>query len=543
MQYSGSLLKHKATKIKLIALSVSSGILFSFGWPPLGIPFLLFFAFLPLLFIEDYILKNKSSKSSLYLYSIIAFFIWNLSACWWIANASIVGMIAAVLFNSSFMAFVFYLFHICRRNYLPKHQSYIILVFFFIAMEYLQLRMEIAWPWLNMGDSFAIFPDIIQWYEYTGSQGGSLWILLVNIAVFYLYKSIKENNNRTIFNLISAIALIIIPIAVSYIILSNYEETENPVEIVIVQPNVDPYEEQFSQHPSELIQRNIDLARKKTDSSVSFVVLPESAIMERVWERKVNNSYCINSIRDFLNIYPNAAFISGAKTLKKYEKYEKLKISARKFKNYDIWYDVFNSSLLIDNSSNVQVSHKSILVPGVEKMTFSPLFKFLEKYAVDMGGIKGTLGTDDNRQIFEKDSLKVAALICYESVYGYYCSEFVKEGASIIFIITNDGWWGNTAGHIQHKQKAVIRAIENRRSVARSANTGISCFINQKGRILESISYGKADVIRQKLNANTKLTFYTVYGDYIGRVSLFSAMLVLLIFFATIIRKKRRLIR
>ena len=131
-------------------------------------------------------------------------------------------------------------------------------------------------------------------------------------------------------------------------------------------------------------------------------------------------------------------------------------------------------------------------------------------------------------------------IICYESIYGEFVSGYVNEGAGLLFIITNDGWWGNTPGYRQHFQYARLRAIENRRSIARSANTGISGFINQRGDVLKQTPYWEDAAITETLNANSSLTFYAKNGDYLGRLSAFTGILLLIYGFVKGFLKKRK---
>jgi apolipoprotein N-acyltransferase len=163
-------------------------------------------------------------------------------------------------------------------------------------------------------------------------------------------------------------------------------------------------------------------------------------------------------------------------------------------------------------------------------MPFPWLLKPLGDFAIDLGGTVGQLGVDKEQIPFTiNDTLKIAPVICYESVYGDFVNRFVKNGANMIFVITNDGWWGNTPGHRQHMLFSAVRAVETRRSVARSANTGISCFVNQRGDVSQATPYWEPAVIRQTLNANDKVTFYVKYGDYIARGSVLGLLLFVLI--------------
>ena len=110
-----------------------------------------------------------------------------------------------------------------------------------------------------------------------------------------------------------------------------------------------------------------------------------------------------------------------------------------------------------------------------------------------------------------------------------------------MFITTNDGWWGNTAGHRQHFIYARLRAIETRRSIARSANTGISAFINQRGDILQESNYWEPAVLKDSINANDKITYYTQQGDYIARIAAFISVMLLLIAISMALRNRKKL--
>jgi len=160
-----------------------------------------------------------------------------------------------------------------------------------------------------------------------------------------------------------------------------------------------------------------------------------------------------------------------------------------------------------------------------------------------LGGTFRSHGTQDYRDAFPSSDgqFYVGPVICYESIFGEFVTEYVSEaGANLIFVITNDGWWGDTPGYIQHNSFSALRAIENRRSIARSANTGISSFFNQKGEILESLGWWERGAIRETINANSEITFYTRHGDYFGRVSAFAGIALLLYTLSMGIIKKRQ---
>jgi apolipoprotein N-acyltransferase len=151
---------------------------------------------------------------------------------------------------------------------------------------------------------------------------------------------------------------------------------------------------------------------------------------------------------------------------------------------------LYNSSFMLSGDS-VSQYHKSKLVPGTEIMPFISYLPFLEELAVglDENSTTGTLGTSNNYNPINFEQHSLVPAICYESIYGQHLARFVRNGAQFIAIITNDAWWGNTPGYKQHFSYARLRAIENRKWVARSANTGISGFINSKGEVVQQSEY------------------------------------------------------
>jgi apolipoprotein N-acyltransferase len=512
-------------KYKLLLLAVLSGVLLWLSWPARGFPLLLFIAFVPLLFIEDYITRNKLnfSKASLFLYSWLAFLIWNLLSTWWIYNSTLFGAVAAVIFNALFMAIVFHLYHMIRRNLFKGRKGYYVLIFFWITFEYLHLDWDLTWSWLNLGNGFAHYPEWVQWYEFTGTFGGTLWVLggniLIYIALKYGFGNIRMKTRAIIYGTCAAL-VIGIPIGGSYIRYSSYFEKENPIDIVVVQPNIDPWNEKFSgMSQEEQLDKILRLAREKVDEKTDFLICPETALPEGINEDVLDDSESIDSLKALIHDFPNLKIVIGISSYRFFKPGEKLSETARKTGDGKDYYDSYNAAMYLDSTFKAQIYHKSKLVPGVEKMPFPKLMKPLEKFAIKLGGMSGSYGIQKERTPLGpvNSPIKIAPCICYESIYGDFMTGYVRKGANVIFIITNDGWWGDTPGYRQHFQYARLRAVETRRSIARSGNTGISGFINQRGDVFQPTKYWVEEVIRQKINANSSLTIYALFGDYIGR--------------------------
>jgi len=518
-------------KFWLILLSVLSGVLLSIAWPARGFPGFLFVGLIPLLYIEDHIAlrRGKFFRFSPMLYSYPAFFTWNLLTTWWIVNSTTIGAVMAIVINAFFMSAVFQAFHFSKKHLKSAASGYAALIVYWISFEYLHLNWNLNWPWLNLGNGFASFHHWVQWYEYTGAIGGTLWVLVANILGYKLMMDLK----RPIighWSLVIGFSLwILIPIGISYIIYHNYKEEPRPVNIVVVQPNFDPYSEQYVLPPAEVLARIMQLGGPMLDSATRFLVAPESAIQEDMWENNLKTFYTLPALKEYVAKYPNLNIIVGGSTFRYYEPGQTVPYTARKFKDADQYYDAYNAAILVNALDSLQLYHKSKLTPGVETLPSFKGFKWLERYAIDLGGTVGSLGTDEIRKVYRTvNTVPASAVICYESVFGEFFGEFVKNGAEVMFIITNDGWWGNTGGYRQHFSFASLRAIETRRAIARSANTGISAFIDQRGDDLQETAYWQPAAIKGAVNANSRITFYTRNGDYLARMSVALAVIILL---------------
>ena len=302
----------------------------------------------------------------------------------------------------------------------------------------------------------------------------------------------------------------------------------------MVQPNIDPYNEKFNSDYQPQFFKMLRLIKGKITQKTEYLVLPETFITGVHWfgveEKGIENKEEIIWFKDSLiEKFPNLKIIVGASSYVIYENPKDVTATARKDPD-GIAFDCFNTAFQIDKKG-VQIYHKSKLVPGSERMPFPALFKPLEKLALDMGGTTGSLGTQDKRVSFSgnDNSVGVAPVVCYESVFSDYVTEYVRAGATFIFIITNDGWWDDTPGYVHHLNYARLRAIENRRQIARSANTGVSCFIDEFGNITHATEYWKDAVIEKDIFSNKELTFFSRFGDLISYFSIIIAISALVI--------------
>ena len=556
--------------ITKISLALLSGLLIAASWPTNGFTPLIFIAFVPLIFLQDYKTTSQqdNKKDNIFLFSFLTFLVWNSLTTWWVWNSTPAGSIAMILLNSTFMATTFWLYHFTRKKIFHNKKGFFLLILFFLAFENLHLTWQLNWPWLNIGNVFSHNHTWVQWYEFTGIAGGTIWVLLANILAYKVLKRLQdykttrpqdltpesvENTTGEFGTSTSSVtkpnpqflssstpqillflAVVLIPIIASKIMYHSYEEKGEEVEVVVAQPNIDPWKEEFRLSAAEILDRNFSVAEPLITENTRFVLSPESTIHESIWLEKIKLYRSIKESKLFSK-NNNITYIVGASTLGLAS--DKNDFAARKFYDADEYYYSYNTALSISDTSDIQTHQKSKLTPGVEIMPSWWFLRPIKNLAIDLGGTIGTLKTEDTVSVFDYGKYKVAPLICYESVFGSYVTDFVRNGANMIFVITNDGWWGDTPGHRQHFEMSKLRAIENRRSVARSANTGISGFINQRGDVVESSNYWEPIGLRNTLNVNDKMTFYSRHGDYIYRAASFIAILVLCFTFVISIKK------
>ncbi|MNJ91467.1 Apolipoprotein N-acyltransferase [compost metagenome] len=521
-------------------LALLSAFLMWLAWPP--IPYttpLLLVGLVPLLIALDKIILQKAEKTGkkVFLTAGLTFLVWNTASIYWVYNAisavnnPVVSAFVSLIpfgLGALLMTFAFWLYYRLRGVTNTKI-AYAGLISFYVAMEYLHQSWDLAFPWMTLGNGLSGMHQLAQWYEYTGVYGGSVWILLSNILAFEAYKRFKTDAKGYL-KLRPAmlwVLVVILPIGLSLAKYYQYKEKVVPVNVVTVQPNIDPYQKFGSLSAADQLNILTHLSDSIAQPNTEYFIWPETAIPNYADEDRIRSNPDFNTVQQFLSKYKNGTVITGIESVKLYN--DKQTVSAKQDPS-GVYFDSFNTAMQVENSANVQFYHKSKLVPGVEKMPFPAALSILGPIFEGFGGSGGGWGWQDKPGVFYAYSgIGVAPVICYESLWGEWIGEAVKNGAQFIAIITNDGWWGNTSGKDQHLMYAQLRAIESRRYVVRSANTGISCFINQKGDVIEQAKWWTRTALKADINLNDELTLYVKTGDIIAKFLCITALLLALI--------------
>ena len=541
--------------MKYIFLSLISALLLSISWPTYGIPFFIFFAFVPLLLMEQEISKfSKIHKKGWAVFGLtyLAFFIWNVVTTGWLyhaknpdGNNSLLAVAIPVIVNSLLMSLVFQLYYWYKK----VRGTYFGLVFFvaiWLSFERFHLNWEFTWPWLNLGNSFSEYPQLIQWYDTIGATGGSFWILLINVFAFYTLRIWQAGRIRKdlVKNISILVAIIVLPLLISIYKYNSYQEKPvGEVTTLLLQPKLDPYTEKYSKDSLQILGELLSLAEENSKTKVDFFIAPETAFPGNgsLSENGFNKSTSIAIAKEFLGKHPQSIFLTGASTHKfLFDEADTEDYSTEIQKG--VWVNSYNSALQIIPNQEVEVYHKAKLVPGVEIFPYIRYLKpILGDAMLDFGGANSSLGIDKERKVFSNrfNKAKMAPIICYESIYGEYVTDYVKNGANLLAIMTNDSWWDNTEGHKQLLSYARLRAIETRREIVRAANSGISAHINARGDILQDTFYDDRTALLVKANLLEEKSIYTKIGDLISRIAIFVLGFLIIYHFGERIASKK----
>lgn len=494
-------------------------------------------ALVPLLRISASYGNSRREWWGMFGWAALTFVAWNAATVWWIWYATPVGPIAATLASTTLNMTAFMLYHTVAKKAKPA-LAWTLLVSAWITTEYWYTTGDFSWPWLLLGNGFSHDVWMIQWYEYTGVFGGTFWVLLCNILIFRWWQE-----RRSVARGVAAAAAVVLPMLFSLLLLAAQPEPSEHVRVAVVQPNVDPYSK-FDDDPAAQ-QRNLLELLARVPEGTDFVLMPETAVTPWLDEAHLDDGTDPSAVR-YLKPYsdtlaarhPRTMIVTGANTLRTYRRPETPTARLRG----GVWYDHFNTALALDTAGVAGIHHKGRLVIGVEN-TPTWVFRAMEFLVIDLGGVVGQIGVGQDHNVFENNGIRIGGAICYEGLYGDFFGGFVRRGADVMGIVSNDGWWGDTPGYRHLFTLSRLRAVEHRRAVARSANTGRSGFIAPTGRdVGPTLGWDERGVLTFDLPVVRRTTFYTRYGDIPGRMAQYVAGLCLLYYAAWRIRRRNHLV-
>ena len=521
-----------------ILLAICSGIFLGCAFPPVPAGILAFFAFV-LFFI---VFEQIDTYGRAFGYSYLIFLVFNVITLYWtggfthgrdgylmLAGGALV-VVHPVFFFIPVAAMIF-----LRRQFSAR-VSVLSFPFLWVAFEYLHSKGEMAFPWLTVGNTQTYNTATIQFAAFTGVYGISFWILTVNVLLYLVYSRIAAGrwqplSGGALSAVVGIFLLFLLPTFYGMNVLREEPPThyaQSPdVRVAIVQPNIDPFEKWVD----TVKDRQLDVLRTMTRRlpAVDLVLWPETAVPFYILSPENRLTFALIK-HDVDSLH--TSLLTGIPDSHIYRGDEKAPKSS-KITRGGIRYDTYNGSMLLQaGRDTVQRYSKTLLVPFGERVPFSEELSFLNAMQWNFG--LGGWGIGNDTTVFQVQkadstgtSFRFAAVICYESIYPGYVAAFVKKGAEFLTVITNDSWWGNTSGAYQHRQFAALRAVENRRWIARCGNGGISCLIDPYGHFVETTDLYTRTTLIGNVQRRTDLTFYTEHGDWFAELVTVLSLLIL----------------
>jgi apolipoprotein N-acyltransferase len=527
-------------------LLVLSGVLLGIGFPPFPMPFpiLLFLALVPYF----YVVEKRKTLAGINRATYLTSFVFNVISIYWVGSwqkqADPFLMISGALLlfaNPLFFLIPSTLFYFARKIF-PNRQLIYLLPFFWGAYEYLYMITDLSFPWLTLGNGLAKFTAFIQISDTIGVIGLTLLIIYINIFFYKAFINFLVRNKKSLYYLLAAITIFIVVLGYGFYKINTFKEAHRKIKIGLIQPNLDPWEKWDGGNLTELTSSYLSLSQQAVSKGAKLIVWPETALPVFLLDGSYSN--IVDSIYSFLR-KNNVYLITGMPDIRYYFKGSNMPNDAVKGNQDNFYYTIYNGILLFaPDSYRVQRYGKSKLVPFGERVPFVDTFPFLGnliKWGVGISGwnvgrdtanfsIPNRAGLKFNKSRCTDDSIYINSIVCYESIYPYYLTNFVKRGADLIAVVTNDSWYGNSSGPYQHDAISNLRAVENRRTVIRAANGGISCVIDPLGRTkVHSELFTKTYIVSDVTLENTK-TFFTRYPLIIPLICLILSISIIVLF-------------
>lgn len=507
--------EEKKQRRKERLLLILSGIILGISFPPFPFPFtlLIFVGLIPYFIVIKRRTTLASISSATFLFSLV----FSLITIYWVGSWSseadpylMLAGVALLLVYPCVMLIPSTLFYLTRKVF-PKFDAIWFFPLFWVTLEYLLTQTDLRFPWLLLGHGLAKFNLFIQGSDIVGTNGLSLIATYINVLLF---KSFFEKNSEEKFRLkplLIAVFIFLCMIIYGIYKTSTFRISERKVKVGIVQPNLNPWDKWSTGNLSDLLNMYLTLSQKCVDEGAEVILWPETALP--VYAFGGTFPMVENSIYNFLDTN-NVSLLTGMPDIIYDLNQNNIPEDSKYSGPGNYYYRTYNAVLgLNPGSRNIQRYGKMKLVPLGERVPFVDQFAFLGDLLKWGVGITGwNIGKDTtvfkikNEKI---DTIKVGGLVCYESVDPVFVTAFVQKGAELITVVTNDSWYGKSSGPYQHKDFAMLRAVENRRSVVRCANGGVSCIINAKGKILAETKMFEKTTLVGEVPLQDEKTFYS----------------------------------
>ena len=512
-----------------IGLAILSGLLLSGSFPNIDLSWLSWFAFVPLLIS----IRDLSPKDSFRI-GLLTGCVHYLTLMYWLAhtmqtygNLPFFVSIPILFLLATYLGLYVALFSAVTTRHLRTPGKYLIfLPALWVSLEYLRAFIFSGLPWGYISHTQFNNLHLIQISDIFGAYGVSYVIVQTNAVFFMAIQRLKGNLwGRTVgkrhvigpaIGLVSAFCLIWFYGTWRIDSIDSIIGNAPSQTVSIVQGNIDQALKWDPEFQTATTHKYVALSQKAKEDAPDLVVWPETATPFYFGYHPRLTRLVEQGIRDV-----GSGFLIGSPSFLREE-------------NRVAYY---NSAYLIDGKGSVVGKYDKVhLVPFGEYVPFKKWFPFMGKIVAHIGDF--TAGKKGKTIQWGKH--RIGVQICYEIIFPDLTRHMVKNDAGYIVNITNDAWYGRTSAPYQHFSMTVFRALENRRSIVRSANTGISGFVDPAGRILASTNLFREEIMTVKIPVLAEETLYTRFGDMFAQICLAATLLLVLQGFFTGVLNRRR---
>jgi len=497
---------------KELLFGILSGLLLGFSYPPFPFPYLSFIAFIPYF----YILERRESLAAINRFTYLTLFCFNLVALYWVGSWTrgadpflMISGAALIFFNPLFYLIVSTLFYFSKK-YFNRKISLFIFPFYWVTFEYLYGLTDLRFPWLTLGNSLSYFNSFIQIADITGVYGLSIIILFINLLLYKSFSSYKAIKKNSIAYFIGACVLFLSVEIYGIIRVSSFKESSKSIIVGLIQPDLNPWEKWAGGNIGKQLDLYLDLSDQAVKKGAELIIWPESALPVYLFSGNYDTE--IARIESFVKSR-NISLMTGMPDINFYFNKNEAPPEAKETRS-GIKYTSYNSIFLFSPYvSTIQQYRKIMLVPFGEHVPFVEKLPFLGDFIKWEVGISSwNIGNDKTVfKLYDPGgvSVNIGGVVCIESIYPDFISEFIRNGAELLVVVTNDSWYGKSSGPYQHKEIAVLRAVENRKTVVRAANGGISCIIDPLGKTLTQSEMFTKTFLVGEAPIEDGLTFYS----------------------------------
>ncbi|TNJ37263.1 apolipoprotein N-acyltransferase [Prosthecochloris vibrioformis] len=496
-----------------LAPAVATGLLLGLSFPSypfIRLELLAWVALVPLLLAS----RRRMTWRRWFLAAYGAMVSFSLVSLWWISLATLPGGLLTVAANACFMTVPLLFFRFVSRRS-GWRAALFSLPFSWVGWEWLYMRQELSFGWLVLGNSQALLTPMIQYADMTGVWGITFWLVFFNALVTDLLD--RPRSPWLAGRILLLFLMVLLPLGYAWRVEAQgkvWQDEDAEVAVAIVQPNMDPYRKWQYATRWQLMEELVAMGdRAVQDGAPDLILWPETALPFHILDDSYTAYYTV--LRDRVQRW-ESALLTGISDV-----------------GYEPVRQAYNASMLLQPGvEHPQVYRKMRLVPFAERVPYLEVFPWLERFSVSLVGIgswgKGVEHTIMELQLPSGRQERFMNMICYESIFPGLVASFVREGAGFLTLVTNDGWYGKSYGPYQHAAIGRLRCIENRREMARCANTGISQVVDRYGRVRAVVPWWQKEVLSSVIGSGGPVTFYTRYPDLVPVVSLGVTLLTLL---------------